>query len=126
MRSAKVNKFEDLIAWQKAHELAVKVYRLTAKEHFSSDFGLRNQIQRAAVSVMSNIAEGFERYSRPEFRQFLSIARGSVAEVRSQLHIAQSLNYISEQEFTIAYSLCRDVGNLIGGLRKSLQEGDTL
>ncbi len=125
MRSAKVNKFEDLIAWQKAHALAVRIYQLTAKELFSHDFGLKDQIQRAAVSVMSNIAEGFERYSRAEFRQFLSIARGSVAEVRSQLYIAGSLNYTSEQEFTNAYSLCRDVGNLIGGLRKSLEKGDT-
>ena len=125
MRSAKVNKFEDLIAWQKAHALAVRIYQLTAKELFSHDFGLKDQLQRAAVSVMSNIAEGFERYSRAEFRQFLSIARGSVAEVRSQLYIAGSLNYISEQEFTNAYSLCRDVGNLIGGLRKSLEKGDT-
>jgi four helix bundle protein len=118
-----VEKFEDLISWQKAHSLAISVYQLTSNGPFSRDFGLKDQIQRAAVSVMSNIAEGFERYSRPEFRQFLSIARGSVAEVRSQLHIARSLNYISEQEFTNTYSLCRDVGNLIGGLRKALGKG---
>ena len=126
MRSAKVEKFEDLIVWQKAHALAINIYQLTSEEPFSHDFGLKTQIQRAAVSVMSNIAEGFERYSRPEFRQFLSIARGSIAEVRSQLHIAKSLNYISKQEFTTAYSLCHDVGNLIGGLRKSLEKGETL
>jgi len=123
VRSSKVEKFEDLIAWQKAHALAVNIYQLTSKEPFYKDFGLKDQVQRAAVSVMSNIAEGFERYSRQEFRQFLSIARGSVAEVRSQLHIAKSLEYISEEEFTTAYSLCRDVGNLIGGLRKSLEKG---
>lgn len=123
MRSAKVEKFEDLVAWQKAHALAMEIYQLTAREPFSRDFGLKDQIQRAAVSVMSNIAEGFERYSRAEFRQFLSIARGSVAEVRSQLHIAKCLKYISEQEFSNAYSLCRDVGNLVGGLRKSLEKG---
>lgn len=123
VRSAKVEKFEDLVAWQKAHALAIKIYQLTSKEKISRDFGLKDQIQRAAVSVMSNIAEGFERYSRPEFRQFLSIARGSVAEVRSQLHIAKSLSYISG-EFTSTYALCRDVGNLIGGLRKSLEKGD--
>ena len=124
MRSAKVEKFEDLIAWQKAHLLAVSVYSMTSREPFTRDFGLKDQIQRAAVSVMSNIAEGFERYSRPEFRQFLSVARGSVAEVRSQLHIARSLNYIPEEEFSSAYALCRDVGNLIGGLRRSLEKGD--
>ena len=125
MRSAKVEKFEDLIVWQKAHALAINIYQLTSNEPFSRDFGLKNQIQRAAVSVMSNIAEGFERYSRPEFRQFLSIARGSIAEVRSQLHIAKSLNYVSEREFNITYSLCRDLGNLIGGLRKSLEKGES-
>jgi len=125
VRSAKVEKFEDLVAWQKAHALAINIYRLTSKGPFSRDFGLKDQIQRACVSVMSNIAEGFERYSRAEFRQFLSIARGSIGEVRSQLHIARSLNYISEQEFSNAYSICRDVGNLIGGLRKSLGEGGT-
>lgn len=124
MRSAKVEKFEDLIAWQRAHSLAISVYQLTSNGPFSRDFGLKDQIQSAAVSVMSNIAEGFERYSRPEFRQFLSIARGSVAEVRSQRHIARSLSYISDQEFANTYSLCRDVGNLIGGLRKSLEKGD--
>lgn len=94
MRSAKVEKFEDLVVWQKAHHPAVSVYRFTALEPFCRDFGLRDQVQRA-VSVMSNIAEGFERYSGPEFRQFLSVERGSVAEVRSQLHLARSLKYLS-------------------------------
>jgi four helix bundle protein len=121
VRSAKVSKFEDLRAWQRAHELAVVVYRLTEQEPFSRDFSLKDQIRRSVVSVMSNIAEGFERYSRSEFRQFLSIARGSVGEVRSQLHLAKSLGYVGEQEFKSAYNLCRDVGNLIGGLRKSLE-----
>ena len=123
MRSAKVSKFEDLLAWQRAHQLAVCVYQLTAKEPFARDFALKDQILRAAISVMSNIAEGFERYSRSEFRQFLSIARGSVGEVRSQLHLAKSLGYVAQDEFEQAYGLCRDVGNLIGGLRKSLEGG---
>ncbi len=123
MRSAKVSKFEDLRAWQRAHELAVLIYRLTEKESFARDFSLKDQIQRSAISVMSNIAEGFERYSRSEFRQFLSIARGSVGEVRSQLHLARSLSYLTNEEFEQAYKLCREVGNLIGGLRKSLEGG---
>lgn len=123
MRNGKVEKFEDLIVWQKAHELAVGIYRLTSREPFCRDFGLRDQIQRAAVSAMSNIAEGFERYSRPEFRQFLSVARGSVAEVRSQLHLARSLKYVAEVDFETMYSLCKDIGNLIGALRKSLERG---
>ena len=123
MRNGKVEKFEDLIVWQKAHELAVGIYGLTSREPFCRDFGLRDQIQRAAVSVMSNIAEGFERYSRPEFRQFLSVARGSVAEVRSQLYLAQSLQYVDEEDFDRIYSLCKDISNLTGALRKSLEQG---
>jgi len=123
VRSAKVSKFEDLRAWQQAHELAVLIYRLTEKESFARDFSLKDQIQRSAISVMSNIAEGFERYSRSEFRQFLSIARGSVGEVRSQLHLARSLTYLTNEEFEQAYNLCREVGNLVGGLRKSLKGG---
>ena len=122
MRSAKVEKFEDLVAWQKAHQLALLVYRLTSHEPFSPDFGLRDQIQRAAISVMSNIAEGFDRYNRPEFRHLLSIARGSVAEVRSQLHLAHSLRYVSEQEFCESSALCLEVSNLLGALRKSLEQ----
>ena len=123
MRSAKVEKFEDLIVWQKAHDLSVSIYRLTGREPFCRDYGLRDQIQRAAVSVMSNIAEGFERYSRPEFRQFLSVARGSVAEVRSQLHLARSLKYVTGEDFETISFLCKDISNLIGALRKSLDRG---
>jgi four helix bundle protein len=123
VRNAKVEKFEDLIVWQKAHELAIHVYRLTSRDPFCRDFGLRDQIQRAAVSVMSNIAEGFERYSRPEFRQFLSVARGSVAEVRSQIHLARSLKYVTDIDFDTAYSLCKDISYLIGALRMSLERG---
>ena len=123
MRNGKIEKFEDLIVWQKAHELAIGIYGLTSREPFCRDFGLRDQIQRAAVSVMSNIAEGFERYSRPEFRQFLSVARGSVAEVRSQLYLAQSLQYVDEEDFDRIYSLCKDISNLTGALRKSLEQG---
>ena len=123
MRNGKVEKFEDLIVWQKAHELAIGIYGLTSREPFCRDFGLRDQIQRAAVSVMSNIAEGFERYSRPEFRQFLSVARGSVAEVRSQLYLARSLQYVDEEDFDRIYSLCKDISNLTGALRKSLKQG---
>lgn len=86
-----VRRFEDLRAWKKAKELALAVYKATEGGRFGRDFGLRDQIRRAAVSVMSNIAEGFDRYSRAEFRHFLSIARGSVSEVRSQLHLAHEL-----------------------------------
>ena len=117
----KIERFGDLIAWRKSKELALAVYRVTGAGAFSRDFGLRDQVQRAAVSVMSNIAEGFERYSRPEFKQFLSVARGSVAEVRSQLYLARELNYLSADQHTALHNLCLDVSRLLGALRSSLE-----
>jgi four helix bundle protein len=83
-----VNKFEDLVAWQKARELTKAVYHATRKEGFARDFGLAGQIQRACISIMSNIAEGFERSNPNEFHHFLVVAKASCAEVRSQLYIA--------------------------------------
>ena len=87
-----ISKFEELIAWQKSREL-------TNGKEFGRDFGLKDQIQRAAVSIMSNIAEGFERAGRAEFHQFLVIAKGSCAEVRSQVYVALDAGYISKAEF---------------------------
>jgi four helix bundle protein len=82
MSERRVERFEDLIAWQKAKDFTKQIYLLTRNEPFSRDFGLRDQIQRASVSIMSNLAEGFERGSRSEFHQFIVIAKGSCAEVR--------------------------------------------
>ena len=121
MRS-RIDKFEDLIAWQKAQELALEIYRVTSEGRFAKDFGLKDQIQRASVSIMSNVAEGFERYGPQEFRHFLSIARGSAGEVRSQLYLAQGLQYINEDEFQKLRSLCIEISRLIGGLRTSIQK----
>jgi four helix bundle protein len=84
-----VQRFEDLIAWQKARELTKQVYSHTENGPFSKDFGLRDQIRRASVSIMSNIAEGFERGGPSEFHQYLVIAKASSAEVRSQLYVAK-------------------------------------
>lgn len=117
---SKVQRFEDLHIWQMAHDLSISIYKLTKNVEFSRDWGLKDQIQRAAVSVMSNIAEGFERYSRQEFKQFLSIARGSCAEVRSQIQLAKSLNYITNAECLEIYEKCIALSLAIGGLRKSL------
>jgi len=97
--SQKVERFENLIAWQKARQLTVEIYLITARGDFAKDFGLRDQIRRAAVSVMSNIAEGFDRGSRGEFHQFLVIAKASCAEVRSQLYVAQDVGYITQEIF---------------------------
>ena len=116
-----IRKFEELVAWQKARELTRNVYLLTATERFSTDFGLRDQIQRAAVSIMSNIAEGFERASRPEFHQFLVIAKGSCAEVRSQLYVALDVGYITNDQFEKVQGQAEEVGRIIGGLRASLK-----
>jgi four helix bundle protein len=88
---AKIKRFEDIKAWQAARELVSAVYRVSGKGKFEKDFGLRDQIRRAAVSVMSNIAEGFERCSDKEFNRFLYIAKGSAGEVRSHLFVALDL-----------------------------------
>ena len=90
--------FEDLIAWQKARELTKEIYRVTTAGNFEKDFCLLRQIQRASVSIMSNIAEGFDRAGRAEFHQYLAIAKGSCAEVRAQLYVANDIGYISNEE----------------------------
>jgi four helix bundle protein len=117
-----ISKFEELIAWQKARELTKAVYKLTNGKEFRRDFGLKDQIQRAAVSIMSNIAEGFERAGRAEFHQFLVIAKGSCAEVRSQLYVALDVGYISKAEFDHVQELAIETGRIIGGLRSSLKK----
>ena len=116
----KVSRFEELIAWQKFKALCVQVYRITNKGEFSRDFGLRDQIQRASVSVMSNIAEGFDRNSRPEFARFLTFARGSAGEVRSQLYLASELGYVRPEEAAKLIAACSEITRIIIALRKSL------
>ncbi|MDD2480460.1 MAG: four helix bundle protein [Victivallaceae bacterium] len=118
---SKVQKFEDLQVWQMAHDLSVAIYTLTRSGEFSKDWGLRHQIQRASVSVMSNIAEGFERYSKQEFKHFLSIARASCAEVRSQIQLAKSLGYVTDLEYFPVYEKCIALSLAIGGLRASIE-----
>ena len=99
---ATARQFEDLNVWQEARQLVGVIYESTKQRAFHQDFGLRDQIRRAAVSTMSNIAEGFERGSRKEFVQFLNIAKGSNGEVRSQLQVALDQKYIGENEFSAA------------------------
>jgi four helix bundle protein len=101
----RVARFEDLAVWKKS------------KEH-SRDLALKDQIRRAAVSVMSNIAEGFERYSRSEFRHFLSIARGSASEVRSQLYLAHELGYVPDSEFAAHLDLCLEISRMLAALHR--------
>ena len=117
---SKIQVFEDLIAWQKARILTREIYDATKRDAFSKDFALVNQIRRASVSIMSNIAEGFERGGRNEFHQFLVIAKASCAEVRSQLYIAYDVGYLPQQDFNRLMNLAREVSRIIGGLRASV------
>lgn len=119
---ATANKFEDLVAWQKARELTKAIYLLTSKDPFAKDLGLKTQIQRSAVSTMSNIAEGFERKRNNEFHQFLSIAKGSCAEVRSQLYVAFDIGYITEDQFKTLLTQAEEVGRIVGGLRSVIAQ----
>ena len=116
----KVEKFEDLIAWKKAREMTKEIYQFTGDGDFSRDFGLRDQIRRASVSIMSNLAEGFERGSAKEFHQFLVIAKASCAEVRSQLYVAFDVGYVSEANFSVLERKAAEVSRIIGGLRASV------
>jgi len=114
----KIVRFEDIIAWQKAKELTIAVYR-TFQD--SKDFGYKNQIERASVSVMNNIVEGFDIRTNNEFRHFLYISKGSCAEVRSMLYLAKDLEEIDENNFQKLYNLSDEVSRLLYGLIKSLE-----
>ncbi|MGW8316524.1 MAG: four helix bundle protein [Bacteroidales bacterium] len=111
-----VSCFEELIAWKKARELNRQVFDLFNPIR---DFGFKDQIQRAALSIMNNIAEGFDRHSQKEFRRFLLISRGSCGEVRSMLYLAQDFGYLSEDGYTMLNNLTQETGKLISGLIKS-------
>jgi four helix bundle protein len=113
----KFDRFEDIIAWQKSKELTLLVYKSFDS---SKDFGFRDQIQRASVSVMNNIAEGFERKTNNEFKHFCFMAKGSCAEVRSMIILARDLEKISPEEFKMVYDLTIEISIIISGLIKTL------
>jgi four helix bundle protein len=115
-------RFEDLIFWQKSRKLTRLIYTSTSKAPFRTDYGLREQLQRSSVSVMSNIAEGFGRGSNSEFVQFLFVAKGSLSEVKSQLYVAMDLSYINNVEFNKAYELAEEISKLINAFIKSLKD----
>ncbi len=119
-----IRKFEDLIAWQKARELSFEVYKVTSNGSFVKDFALREQIRRACISVVSNIAEGFERNGNKEFGQFLSVAKASAGELRAQLYIAKDIGYIDEEQFKHLLELTLNVSKLIGGLINYIRNSD--
>lgn len=119
---ATFQQFEDIDAWQRARELVQRIYTLTDREEFGKDFSLKDQIRRAGVSIMSNIAEGFERDGTREFIQFLSIAKGSVGEVRSQLYVAFDRGYVTRDEFENLVNLASETARLIAGLVNYLKK----
>jgi len=121
---ASIERFEDIEAWQKARELTREIYRITNQGAFVKDFGLRDQIRRAAVSIMSNIAEGFGRGGNKEFIQFLSTAKGSASEVEAQLYVALDAEYITKDQFQQLYGLAQSSGKMIGGFIRYLQKSD--
>ena len=117
-----IKNFEDLIAWKKARVFTKKIYTITGQGTFSRDFGLVSQIRRASVSIMSNIAEGFERSGLREFHKFLAIAKSSSAEVRSHLYVALDTNYLSKSNFLDLNAQIQEVTRIIGGLKRSVRK----
>jgi len=113
----KIDKFEDIIAWQKAQELSLNIYRQFMD---CKDYGFKDQIQRASVSIMNNIAECFERRGDKEFKHFLFIAKGSCGEVRSMLYLALSLGYISREQYAESNDLSVEISKLLSGFIKTL------
>jgi len=118
---ATIRRFDDIEAWQCARELTRAVYSCSKRGAFARDFGLRDQVRRAAVSIMSNIAEGFERSGTGEFIQFLAIAKGSAGEVQAQLYVALDEGYITDHEFAQLNSLAESTKKLIAGFMTYLR-----
>jgi four helix bundle protein len=117
-----VTRFEDLVAWQKARELNREIYALTTHGPITRDFSFLSQIRRASASIMSNIAEGFERGGQAEFHQFLVIAKASCAEVRSNLYIAMDVGYLTQAESNRLREMAESLGKIIGALRAAVQK----
>ncbi|MFA7245169.1 MAG: four helix bundle protein [Candidatus Magasanikbacteria bacterium] len=113
----KIEKFEDIISWQKSKILVKDIYEVFKN---CRDFGFKDQIQRAGISIMNNIAEGFERRTNKELINFLYMAKGSCAEVRSMLYVALDLQYINKNKFDEWYKLTDDISRLISGFIKTL------
>jgi len=114
----KFEKFENIICWTKAEELTIECYKTFRN---LKDFAFKDQIQRACVSVMNNIAEGYERMGNKEFKKFLYMAKGSSAEVRSMIHLALKLGYIDDTNQTKLKDLSMEISRMISGLIKSLK-----
>jgi len=119
-----IKSFEELPVWKDARKFANKIYNLTKKFPKEENYGLTSQITRATVSIGSNIAEGFDRYSKKDFIRFLIIARGSISEIQNNLYIALDLKYINQNDFQETYALSKDLGKQINGFIKYLRSYD--
>jgi four helix bundle protein len=117
---ARIERVEDIEAWKKGRELAKTIYTATSAGAFREDPALRDQVRRAAVSVPSNIAEGFERGGDKEFRQFLAQAKGSTGEIKTHLYVALDVGYLSQAKFDELYRLAAEAGRLLGGFMRYL------
>ena len=111
----RIEKFEEIEAWKEARNLNRIIYQISKRDPFKTDFGLTSQVQRASISVMANIAEGFDRQSNKEFIQYLYIASSSASEIQSHLYVALDLAYITEEEFKNLYEQTNKIKKLING-----------
>ncbi len=116
-----IKRFEEINAWKKARDLVKVVYSATSESAFSKDYALKDQIRRSAISTISNIAEGFERDGNKEFISFLSVAKSSSGEVRTQLYLAKDLGYLSDDKFNDLMDLSEETSRLISGFIKYLK-----
>ena len=121
---AKIERFEDIEAWKKARELTKIIYEVTSQGKLASDFSLRDQLRRAAVSIMANIAEGFEREGNKEFRQFLATAKGSAGEVKALLYVAMDAGLTSMEQFQQIRTLADETSRLLAGFLRYLKTSD--
>lgn len=119
-----IEKFEDIEAWKRAREVVKTIYRLSSSGEFSRDYGLKDQIRRSSVSVVSNIAEGFERDGNREFINFLGIAKASCGEARSQLYVALDQDFISVEDFESTYDQLKQTSRMIAGFMSYLRQSD--
>jgi len=122
---AKIEKFEDIEAWQKARNLVKEVYRVCGFERYKKDYNLIDQTRSSAISIMANIAEGYARRTNKEFINFLGMAHASAAELQSHLYVALDQRYISDQDFRIIYSLADQVSKMIQGFITYLKNSQT-
>jgi four helix bundle protein len=120
----KISRFEDIEAWKKARELTKKIYEITSQGELTRDYALKDQLRRAAISIMANIAEGFEREGNKEFKQFLAMAKGSVGEVKAQLYVALDASLIDSDNFTKIVALADETARLLAGFLKYLRASD--